>query len=255
MKEFLVPALLPDHHKPQQTSNYLVAGLVAFAFVALLIGIIGQGFGRDGSVAMPDSKLTVAERAFQAGDDRVATTLFRRLADKGNPTAQYWLGHMTELGIGVPRNPAKAIKLYKKAAHQDLVAAEVRLGEIYLYGNIVPPDPQLAKTYLEKAAYRGNARAAMLLGQVHRVGIGVAANPTKAYAWLEVATLEGNAFAKRERDVSFRTLSLADQKGATARAQQILKTIKSEAAARKSDNSKQQAGKTAKPQKKPVRTS
>ena len=250
-----MPALLPDHRKPQQTSDHLVVGLVAVAFIALLIGIIGQGLGWHGSVAMPASKLAVAERAFQAGDDRVATALFSHLADKGNATAQYWLGHMTELGLGVPRNPAKAIELYKKAARQDLVAAEVRLGEIYLYGNLVPPNPQLAKTYLEKASYRGNARAAMLLAQVYRVGIGVAANPTKAYAWLEVATLEGNAFAKRERDVSFRTLSLADQQGATARARQILKTIKSEATARKSDNSKQQADKMAKPQKKPVRTS
>ena len=250
-----MPALLPNQHKPQQKSDYLVVGLAAVAFLALLIGIVGQGLGWHSAAVMPSNKLTVAEKAFQAGDDRVATALFSRLADKGNPTAQYWLGHMTELGLGVPRNPVKAIELYKKAAQQDLVPAEVRLGEIYLYGNLVPSDPQLAKAYLEKAAYRGNARAAMLLGQVYRVGIGVAANPTKAYAWLEVATLEGNAFAKRERDVSFRTLSLADQKGATTRARQILKTIKSEAAARKSGNPKQHAVKTAKPQKNQVHTS
>ena len=251
MKEFLVPALLPDHHEPRQTSDYLVVGLVAVAFIALLVGIIGQGWGWHGSVVPPINKLTVAEKAFQAGDDRMATVLFSRLAGKGNPTAQYWLGHMTELGLGVPRNPTKAIELYKKAAQHDLVAAEIRLGEIYLYGNLVPADPQLAKSYLEKAAHRGNARAAMLLGQVYRVGIGVATNRTKAYAWIDVAALEGDTFAKRQRDISFRALSLADQKGAVAQAQQILNTIKSEKAAQTPSKSKQQGNKVAKRQKKP----
>ena len=245
-----MPAPLPDRPN-SQWANHMTIGFIAVAFIVLLIGILGLGMHWHRPVAMPQDKLMVAEQAFQAGDNHFATTLFGRLADKGNPTAEYWLGHMTELGLGVPRNPAKAIDLYKKAAQQDFVAAEVRLGEIYLYGNLVLPDSQLATTYLEKAAYHGNARAAMLLGQVYRVGIGGAVNPTKAYAWLEVATLEGNAFAKRERDESFSTLSMADRKGATARAQQILNTIKSEAAARKAENAQKKSDKTAKPQKKP----
>ncbi|MEJ2376496.1 MAG: tetratricopeptide repeat protein [Pseudolabrys sp.] len=250
-----MPARLPDHRNPQQTSGYVLVGLIAFAFIVLLVGVIGRGWRSYGSFALPHSKLAVAEKALRFGDDRAAIPLFRRLAKKGNPTAQYWLAHMTELGLGMARNPAKAIELYKKAAQQNLVAAELRLGDIYLYGNLVPPDATKAKTYLEKAAHRGNAQAAMLLGQIYRVGIGVAANPTKAYAWLEVATLEGNALAKRERDASFRALSLADQKGATTRARQFLKTIKSATALQKSGSAKQQADKTAKPPKGPVSTS
>jgi TPR repeat protein len=145
---------------------------------------------------------------------------------------------MTELGLGVPRDPAKAIDLYKKAAEQNVDAAELRLGEIYLDGNLVPPDFVQAKIYLEKSAYQGNPHAAMLLGQMYRAGVGMTANPTEAYAWSEVATLEGNAFAERERDASFRNLSTDDQKAAIARARGILKTVKSETTLPKPPESK-----------------
>lgn len=236
-----MPILLPDQPKPQQTSGHPIVVLLIVGFVGLIIGIMGREFGWRGSATEPQGNLALAERAFRLGDDHAAATLFRRLANKGNPTAEYWLAHMTELGLGVPRNPAKAIERYKKAARQNLVAAEIRLGEIYLYGNLVPPDPRQAKTYLGKAAYQGDARAAMLLGQMYRVGIGVAANPTKAYAWLEVANLEGNAFAKRERDISFRNLSAADQTSAIVEADEILKSIRSKVSAAQADSTMQHA--------------
>ena len=175
---------------------------------------------------VPKSTLAQAEHDFQANDDPAALKLFSTLANKNNPVAQYWLGHMTELGLGVPRDPTKAIDLYKKAAEQSVDAAELRLGEIYLNGDLVPPDFGQAKTYLEKSAYHGNSRAAMLLGQMYRAGIGMTADPTEAYAWSEVATLEGNAFAERERDASFRDLTADNQKAAIAHARKILKTIK-----------------------------
>jgi TPR repeat protein len=79
--------------------------------------------------------------------------LFSKLADQNNPIAQYWLADMIELGLGVPRDSAKAIELYKKAAAKNMEAAELRLGEIYLHGDIATPDFAQAKSYLEKAAY------------------------------------------------------------------------------------------------------
>ena len=127
----------------------------------------------------------------------------------------------------MPRDPAKAIDLYKKAAEQNVEPAELRLGEIYSTAILCRPNFVQAKTYLEKSAYQGNPRAAMLLGQMHRVGIGMTPDPVAAYAWSEVATLEGNVFAERERNASFRDLSTDDQKAAITRAREILKTVKS----------------------------
>ena len=224
-----MPASLPDQVKPppRQTSRPHVISLLTVAFVGLFIGIAAEELLGHLSVPVPNSQLSQAEHDFQAGDKEAAVKLFEALADKNNPTAQYWLAHMTELGLGVPRDPAKAIALYKKAAGQNGGAAELRLGEIYLHGNLVPPDFAQAKTYLERAAYRGDPHAAMLLGQMYRAGIGMTADPTEAYAWSEVATLEGDVFAERERDASFHDLSTNDQKAAIARAREILKTVKS----------------------------
>ncbi len=130
----------------------------------------------------------------------------------------------------MPRDPAKAIELYKKAADQNAEAAELGPGRCLFNGNLVPPDFTQAKTYLEKSAYQGDPRAAMLLGQMYRAGIGMAPDPIEGYAWSEVATLGGDVLAERERNASFRNLSADEQKAAIARAQEIMKTVKSETA-------------------------
>ena len=142
-------------------------------------------------------------------------------------TAEYWLAHMSELGLGVPKDIPKAISLYEKAAAENSIPADTRLGEIYLHGNLAPPDYAKAFDLLGKAARQGNARAAMLLGQMYRFGLGAAADPIESYAWSEVAVLEGLVFAKIEREAAFATMSSSDrQKGAT-RAAAILAEIKS----------------------------
>jgi len=202
--------------------------LVSVAIAAAVVGIAVQELRWRWSIMTPNGSLAQAEHAYQAGDDKAAVTLFSALADKNNPTAEYSLGQMTELSLGVPRDSAKAIGLYKKAAGQDFDAAALRLGEIYLHGDLVLPDFPQAKTYLEKAAYQGDPQAAMLLGQMYRVGTGMAADPAEGYAWSEVATLEGSVFAQRERNASFRNLSADDQKAAIARAREILKSVKSD---------------------------
>jgi TPR repeat protein len=213
--------------------NLVIAnlGFVAVAIAGALIGYLVHAWRSADAPATPQAQVEFAEKVFQGGNNQAALMVFTKLADQNNPIAQYWLGHMTELGLGVPRDPAKAIALYKKAAAQGIVAAESRLGEAYLHGDMVLPDYAQAKTYLTSAAYRGNARAAMLLGQMYRIGLGVAADPKEAYAWSEVATVEGDTFAQRERDASLRELSVADQQAAVARAHAILDDIKRETAA------------------------
>jgi len=169
--------------------------------------------------------LGMAEASFKDADYQRAAHLFTNLANKNDPTAQYWLGHMTELGLGVKRDPAKAIELYRKATAGNITAADLRLGEIYLDGNLVPPDFVRAKTYLTRAADRGNAEAAMLLGKMYDRGLGTAVNPKKAYAWLEVSAIEGNSAARRARNQSLYSLNAVDQRAALTLAQEVLDSI------------------------------
>lgn len=233
----------PGPRPPPRTPPEAVLWLLVVAILGVVTGLAVQQW-RCGvpfnfaSFAASKPTLQNAEKAFRGGDDRAAVWQFTQLADQNNPAAQYWLGHMTELGLGVPRDAAKSIELYKKAAAQDDVAAELRLGEIYVYGDLVAPDFALARSYLEKAAHHGNARAAMLLGQIYRLGLGTGVDLKEAYAWSEVATIEGNTFARHERDASLHTLDADDQKAAIARATSILAEIKYETASPQTPNSK-----------------
>ena len=133
---------------------------------------------------------------------------------------------MNEIGLGIPRNVANAIALYKKAADQNIVAADARLGELYLNGDSVTPDFSQAKSYLRQAAYHADSRSAMLLGQMYRAGIGTPVDQMQAYAWSEVASLEGNEFAVRERNSSLHDLDVSDQQAAVAHAHDIMTEIK-----------------------------
>jgi TPR repeat protein len=222
----------PRPEQPRQTRRSVLWLLVA-ALLGMVVGLTIQQWrcGAPSNLAafgMPSPTLEQAERALRNGNDQAAVWQFSKLADQNNPTAQYWLGHMTELGLGMPRDPGKAIELYKKSAAKDNVPAELRLGEIYLYGDLMPPDFGLAKSYFETAAHHGNARAAMLLGQMYRLGLGTGVDLKEAYAWSEVATLEGSTFARHERDASLHQLNADDQKAAIARATSILAEIKHE---------------------------
>jgi TPR repeat protein len=225
--EFPMPLSELKQPKPPQASRPPITNLLVYAVIGLLVGLVAQEFRWRGSILVPQNQMAQAEKDVKAGDYKTAVTMFEKLAANNHPLAEYWVAHMTELGLGMPRDPAKAVELYKKAAAQDVAAAELRLGEIYLHGDLVLPDFAQAKIYLEKAAYHGNPRAAMLLGQMYHDGIGMPVDQTEAYAWSEVATLQGSVFASRDRDASFHGLSAADQKSAIARAQEILKIIKS----------------------------
>ena len=235
---------LAQPNSPQPPNRPPFINFLVYAAIGLLVGIAAQEFRWRSWNATPPNQMAQAQMDVKAGDYQAAVALFDNLAKKNNPLAEYWVGHMSELGLGVPRDPAKAVEFYKKAAAQNVAPAELRLGEMYLHGNLVLPDFAQAKSYLEKAAYHGDPRAAMLLGQMYHDGIGMPADQTEAYAWSEVATLEGSAFAQRDRDVSLHDLNAADQKSAIARAQQILDVIKKQTSPVKPAPSADQSGHT-----------
>jgi TPR repeat protein len=170
-------------------------------------------------------QLKLGKLAFANGNDAVALNLFERLAAENNAAAQYWLAHMSELGVGAPKDIPKAISLYEKAAAQNSIAAQARLGEIYLNGDLTPPDYAKAFDLLGKAARQGNPRAAMLLGQMYRFGLATTADPIESYAWSEVAVIEGLGFAKVEREAAFASMSPSDRDKGAARASVILAEI------------------------------
>ncbi len=78
----------------------------------------------------------------------LSTKLFREAADQGKANAQYKLGNLYWLGVGVPQDFAEAVIWYRLAADQGLAVAQYRLGAMYDHGQGVSRDyAEAAKWY------------------------------------------------------------------------------------------------------------
>jgi len=97
------------------------AFIVTFFLVAIIgaaLGIVGQQLYMPAPGNGPNGTLQQAEQDFRNGNDQAAIAVFSALAQRNDPVAQYCLAHMTELGLGVPRDPAKSIELYKRSGRK-----------------------------------------------------------------------------------------------------------------------------------------
>ncbi len=92
---------------------------------------------------------------------------FRKAAEQGFATAQFNLGFMYELGLGVQQDCEKAASWYRKAAEQGDVAAQFSLGVMYLQGRR-----------------------------------GVKQDYEKSYKWFKIANALGDIGAKMESDLA-----------------------------------------------------
>ena len=93
--------------------------------------------------------------AWQAGRHDEAVRQWRPLAERGDPDAQFNLGHAYRLGRGVPQNMNMAEQLYERAARAGHVEAQAMYGLILFQNG----RRQEAMPYVQRAAERGDARA------------------------------------------------------------------------------------------------
>ena len=97
--------------------------------------------------------------AYQRGDYPAALKMLIPLANKGDATAQLYLGLMNEMGQGVPQNHKKAAMRYRQAAEQGNAEAQYHLGEKYDLGQGVPQSKKMAAEWYGKSASHGYAGA------------------------------------------------------------------------------------------------
>ena len=116
-------------------------------------------------------------------------------AEKGDAEAQYNLGVMYDLGVGVPEDDREAAKWYRKAADQGYAAAQSALGLKSHSGRGVEKDDREAVKWLRKAADQGDSSGQLHLGRMYYRGEGVPKDFVKAYAWLNLAAAQGEKFA------------------------------------------------------------
>jgi hypothetical protein len=97
--------------------------------------------------------------AFNRQDYVQASQVFIPLAERGNPSAQAYLGLMFETGRGVPQNYTEAAMWYRRAAEQGDSLAQYSLGLLYDRGQGVPRDVVEASKWLNLATAGAPRRA------------------------------------------------------------------------------------------------
>ena len=144
-----------------------------------------------------DSALAANKR----GDYTTALKHLRPLAEKGFPAAQALLGAMYAHGRGVPQDPTKAIKWFRKGIAQDNHWEQHNLGYMYSQGYGVPQNSFKAAKWFRKAANQGNADSQSNLGAMYLTGNGVPQDFELSYIWLSIAAANGAKFALENRNI------------------------------------------------------
>ena len=121
--------------------------------------------------------------AFESGNYEMAYRLLNPLAESGVAMAQNTVGRMYLQGQGVPKNPDKALILFRKAAKQGLPNAKNNLGVMYAAGNVVPQDYRQAVVWFREAADQGFALAMNNLADMYENGLGVKPDRIEADKW------------------------------------------------------------------------
>jgi TPR repeat protein len=119
----------------------------------------------------------------------------RHGAGTGDVTAEFQLGTLDYVGIGVVQDYIGAADLLKQAALAGNAQAACELGFLYQTGSFAqgppPPDPKDALPWYQKSAAAGDAYGEFGLAALYQTGQGVAKDPVKATALLAQAAAQG----------------------------------------------------------------
>ena len=116
-----------------------------------------------------------------------AAELWRPLAEKGDATAQYYLGTLFAEGKGVTQNDATAFMWFQRAANQGNAAAQYNVGASFAEGTGIAKSDTDAAKWFRRAADQGMAFAQLNLGLLYAAGNGVPQDKVEAFKWLELA--------------------------------------------------------------------
>ncbi len=119
-------------------------------------------------------------------------------AKQDNEKAMHVLASLYEDGKGVEKNNAKFIEWEQKAADKGLADAQLGLAMAYDLGKGVEKDPSAGAEWAMKAAEQGFAGAQAYYGAKLTRGEGVPKNPARGALWFLKAAQQDNGFAQRQ---------------------------------------------------------
>ena len=131
-------------------------------------------------------------------DNAKALAWFQKSAQHSNADAEYVLGNLYLDGLGVPKDYAQALAWYQKSARQNNPSAQDGLGTLYQNGWGVPKDYAQAFAWFQKAAEQGNIRGEVNVGRCYQNGLGVPKDNARAMGWYQKAAAQGDPMAKQD---------------------------------------------------------
>jgi uncharacterized protein len=160
--------------------------LLSAAMALALLASTSPAFAGDGDDCPRPGDVSYGSRLTKAVE------ACRRLADQGEPYAQYDMGVIYNDGIGGVASDSEALKWFRKAADQGYDYGQNRMGLIHAGGqNGVTQDYGEGLVWFGKAAQQGLAEAQYNLGVLYQEGHGVPQNFAEALKWYRMAANQG----------------------------------------------------------------
>lgn len=150
----------------------------------------GEGVGENLTAAYAWMAL-----AQDTGDAQANEALLRIAGElKSNLVpSKFQLALMYEAGEDIPRDPAKAMVLYREIAAGDAEfrngVAQFKLCQIYGEGRGVSRDFSQARSWCKQAAKQGNSSSYLVLGRMAEQGLGATKDLREAAEWYENAAI------------------------------------------------------------------
>ena len=129
-------------------------------------------------------------------DSRKAKHWFNQAAEHGLPEAQYALGKLLLSDDLEVHDPDDGICWLKQAAESGNHSAAYRLGKEYLTGEVVTKDIAKAVEWFSQSAEAGNQYAQYMLGKLYLTGQGVTHDQAQAMDWFSRSAAQGNQYAQ-----------------------------------------------------------
>jgi TPR repeat protein len=158
--------------------------------------------------------------AWQRGDYVGAVSIWRPLAEAGDPDASFNLGQAYRMGRGVLIDLSSAQTWLQRAAEKGHVDAQTTLG-LLLFQN---GNQAEGLRWLKGSAEKGDARAMLVFGTALFNGDSIAQDPVLGYAYVSRAAAQGLEPAKSTIAQMDEILPVAQRKKGVALAMQKAKT-------------------------------
>ncbi len=155
----------------------------------------------------------------------------KKLANNGNPQAQYKLASMYEKGHGVKKNTQQAKHWYKKSAANNYKMAGLRLTYLEVKQNGFKKNHRAWLNNVKQEAKKGNPEALFLAGELYEEGTAVKKDLYQAKRYYKKASSKGNVDSEtRLFEVEEKIAAKEKQKKASALAakQENLKNSEAE---------------------------